>query len=244
MIGTLCEHQPNPGESFDDEAGFIHDVVVNERGRGSGVATRLIEAAAEWVASRGMPPALCCETAEPQSSPSGVIRSGKPVKSPLPSGRNRNVTMPSSVGPNASRSKMPDSGIVRTERLRTTVSSVGDLIDQCSELSANSSNPPSGFDEARRTCRKQRTAIQMTRRTWLLRREHLQGGGYQHRNAVLLRIVFLRSSILTPASARTACDSESSTVGSKRRTRSRGLDHQKRHRGADPDRNQQRGPRR
>jgi len=38
-----------------DECGFIHDVVVEEQGRGMGVATALIETAVEWLASRGMP---------------------------------------------------------------------------------------------------------------------------------------------------------------------------------------------
>jgi GNAT superfamily N-acetyltransferase len=36
-------------------SGFIHDVVVHQRGRGAGVASKLIEAAMQWLASRGMP---------------------------------------------------------------------------------------------------------------------------------------------------------------------------------------------
>jgi ribosomal protein S18 acetylase RimI-like enzyme len=36
-------------------AGFIHDLVVDERARGQGVGTRLAEAAAAWLESRGAP---------------------------------------------------------------------------------------------------------------------------------------------------------------------------------------------
>ena len=38
-----------------EEAGFIHDVAVVERGRRSGVATALIEAALDWFRERKMP---------------------------------------------------------------------------------------------------------------------------------------------------------------------------------------------
>ena len=38
-----------------DAAGFIHDVVVDDRGRRLGVATALIEAAAEWLRAHGAP---------------------------------------------------------------------------------------------------------------------------------------------------------------------------------------------
>lgn len=38
-----------------DVAGFIHDVVVEPAERGAGVGTRLIETAAEWLATRGVP---------------------------------------------------------------------------------------------------------------------------------------------------------------------------------------------
>jgi ribosomal protein S18 acetylase RimI-like enzyme len=36
-------------------AGFIHDLVVDERSRGNGVGTKLAEAAAAWLESRGAP---------------------------------------------------------------------------------------------------------------------------------------------------------------------------------------------
>lgn len=38
-----------------DAAGFIHDVVVDEAGRRLGVASALIEAAADWLRARGAP---------------------------------------------------------------------------------------------------------------------------------------------------------------------------------------------
>ena len=38
-----------------DAAGFIHDVVVDDRGRRLGVATALIEAAADWLRAHGAP---------------------------------------------------------------------------------------------------------------------------------------------------------------------------------------------
>ena len=47
--------EPLSWKELRDECGFIHDVVVHERGRGTGVASKLIEAAVEWLASRGMP---------------------------------------------------------------------------------------------------------------------------------------------------------------------------------------------
>src|SRR5687768_1750724 len=47
--------EPQSWKELRDEAGWIHDVVIDEQGRRTGLATRLIEAAAEWLASRGMP---------------------------------------------------------------------------------------------------------------------------------------------------------------------------------------------
>jgi ribosomal protein S18 acetylase RimI-like enzyme len=47
--------EPQSWKELRDEAGFIHDVVIDERGRGMGLATRLMQAATEWLASRGMP---------------------------------------------------------------------------------------------------------------------------------------------------------------------------------------------
>ena len=47
--------EPQSWKELREECGFIHDVVVDERGRRSGVATALIEAAAAWLHERGAP---------------------------------------------------------------------------------------------------------------------------------------------------------------------------------------------
>ena len=47
--------EPISWKELRDECGFIHDVVVDERGRRSGMATALIEKAVEWLRERGMP---------------------------------------------------------------------------------------------------------------------------------------------------------------------------------------------
>lgn len=58
--------EPQSWKELRDEAGFIHDVVVDERGRKRGLASRLIETALEWLASRGMPRVVLW-TAEPNA---------------------------------------------------------------------------------------------------------------------------------------------------------------------------------
>jgi GNAT superfamily N-acetyltransferase len=47
--------EPISWKELRDECGFIHDVVVDERGRRSGTATALIEKAVEWLRARGAP---------------------------------------------------------------------------------------------------------------------------------------------------------------------------------------------
>ena len=47
--------EPRSWKELREEAGFIHDVYVDETARRSGIATALLEAAAAWLASRGMP---------------------------------------------------------------------------------------------------------------------------------------------------------------------------------------------
>lgn len=47
--------EPRSWKELREACGFIHDVAVAERGRRSGVATALVEAAAEWLRARGAP---------------------------------------------------------------------------------------------------------------------------------------------------------------------------------------------
>ena len=47
--------EPISWKELRDECGFIHDVVVDERGRRTGTATALIDKAIEWMRERGMP---------------------------------------------------------------------------------------------------------------------------------------------------------------------------------------------
>jgi ribosomal protein S18 acetylase RimI-like enzyme len=47
--------EPQSWKELREEAGFIHDVAVVERGRRSGVATALIEAALAWFQERDVP---------------------------------------------------------------------------------------------------------------------------------------------------------------------------------------------
>jgi len=47
--------EPQSWKELREEAGFIHDVYVDQTARRGGIATALLEAASEWLASRGMP---------------------------------------------------------------------------------------------------------------------------------------------------------------------------------------------
>jgi len=47
--------EPQSWKELRDECGFIHDVVVDEGGRRSGVAAALMEAAINWLRDRGAP---------------------------------------------------------------------------------------------------------------------------------------------------------------------------------------------
>jgi GNAT superfamily N-acetyltransferase len=47
--------EPQSWKELRDEAGFIHDVLVDETARGGGIASALIDAAVEWLRQRGMP---------------------------------------------------------------------------------------------------------------------------------------------------------------------------------------------
>ncbi len=46
--------EPRSWKELRDVAGFVHDVYVVEDARGSGAGERLVEAAAEWLAARGV----------------------------------------------------------------------------------------------------------------------------------------------------------------------------------------------
>jgi len=47
--------EPLSWKELRDEAGFVHDVVVEQRARGAGIGGALIEAAAEWLRGHGVP---------------------------------------------------------------------------------------------------------------------------------------------------------------------------------------------
>jgi len=50
--------EPLSWKELRDEAGFIHDIVVDEKGRRTGLAAALIQHAADWLRERGMPRAI------------------------------------------------------------------------------------------------------------------------------------------------------------------------------------------
>ena len=50
--------EPMSWKELREEAGFVHDVCVDESARGVGVATALVEEAARWLAGRGVPRVL------------------------------------------------------------------------------------------------------------------------------------------------------------------------------------------
>jgi ribosomal protein S18 acetylase RimI-like enzyme len=56
--------EPISWKELRDACGFIHDIVVDERGRRGGVATALLEAAMRWLKEQGAP-RVVLQTAEP-----------------------------------------------------------------------------------------------------------------------------------------------------------------------------------
>lgn len=59
VVGYLyAAIEPRNWKELRDEAGFIHDVLVQEGSRGAGLAQRLIEEAASWCRARGVPRVL------------------------------------------------------------------------------------------------------------------------------------------------------------------------------------------
>ena len=56
VVGYLyAAVEPRSWKELRDEAGFVHDVVVDEGLRGRGAARALMEEAAAWFSGRGMP---------------------------------------------------------------------------------------------------------------------------------------------------------------------------------------------
>jgi ribosomal protein S18 acetylase RimI-like enzyme len=47
--------EPHSWKELRDEAGFIHDLMIDEQGRRLGLASRLLDEAMSWLASRGVP---------------------------------------------------------------------------------------------------------------------------------------------------------------------------------------------
>ena len=47
--------EPLSWKELRDEAGFVHDIVVDPAHRGSGAGSQLLDAAIEWMRGRGMP---------------------------------------------------------------------------------------------------------------------------------------------------------------------------------------------
>jgi ribosomal protein S18 acetylase RimI-like enzyme len=52
---VYAELEPESWKELRDEAGFIHDVVVDESRQHSGIGAALVEAAVEWFQDRGAP---------------------------------------------------------------------------------------------------------------------------------------------------------------------------------------------
>lgn len=59
--------EPQSWKELREAAGFIHDVVVDAKGRRTGIATALVEAAAAWLKERGAPRVMLW-TAEPNDA--------------------------------------------------------------------------------------------------------------------------------------------------------------------------------
>lgn len=59
--------EPMSWQELRDEAGYIHDLIVDPAARGAGIGARLVEAVIAWLRGRGMPRVLL-QTAEPNVS--------------------------------------------------------------------------------------------------------------------------------------------------------------------------------
>jgi GNAT superfamily N-acetyltransferase len=59
--------EPQSWKELREACGFIHDVIVDARGRRTGIATALVEAAAAWLKERGAPRVMLW-TAQPNEA--------------------------------------------------------------------------------------------------------------------------------------------------------------------------------
>jgi ribosomal protein S18 acetylase RimI-like enzyme len=66
--------EPLSWKELRDEAGFIHDIAVDERARRTGVAGQLLDAALAWVRGRGVPRVVLW-TAEPNAAAQRLFES-------------------------------------------------------------------------------------------------------------------------------------------------------------------------
>ena len=65
--------EPLSWKELRGPAGFIHDVAVREEVRRAGIATRLLEAAAQWLRERGAPRVILW-TAAPNAAAQSLFR--------------------------------------------------------------------------------------------------------------------------------------------------------------------------
>jgi ribosomal protein S18 acetylase RimI-like enzyme len=68
--------EPLSWKELREAAGFVHDVVVDPRARRSGVATALVEAAADWLRMRGAPRVLLWTASQNEPAQRLFVRLG------------------------------------------------------------------------------------------------------------------------------------------------------------------------
>jgi GNAT superfamily N-acetyltransferase len=77
VIGYLYAGvEPRSWKELRDRAGFIHDVLVDQGGRRSGVADALIDRAVEWLRDRGVPRVLLWTAAPNEAAQRLFARKG------------------------------------------------------------------------------------------------------------------------------------------------------------------------
>jgi GNAT superfamily N-acetyltransferase len=68
--------EPQNWKELREEAGFIHDVLVDEGRRGAGIAQALMEAAMDWCRSRGVPRVILWTAARNEGAQRLFARAG------------------------------------------------------------------------------------------------------------------------------------------------------------------------